>query len=257
MKIVLAALVRGYPSLINYKNLIKRNKLINKNIIPKVGTSIKLILFHEGNISLKHQNFINQESKVDYEFIDVSDDFIYDIQHIDKIPDIDRFGIGYRLMCKFNFYNIWNYISDYDYLIRVDEDVLVKKFNFNFQENFNSDFVFGTAKLSNETHLYTNKSLPIELQKLFKVSNLNFYNHKFPYTNFFITKINFWTNPVVSSLLKELADNQQQIIYRWGDLPILGSVLNFMDTDITILNKIKYSHLSHQNKLKLSKTIKS
>jgi len=257
MKIVIAALVRGYSNKSEYKNLLKRNRYIYKNITSKVNFSIELILFHEGNISPDHQNYINKKSHDKYIFIDVSRDFDYRKEILVNIPDLDRFGIGYRLMCKFNFFHIWSYVDKYDYLVRIDEDVLIKRFDSNFFNNINPNFVFGTAKLTNETHTYTNKSLPSELQKIFNTSNQSFYNHKFPYTNFYITKLEFWKDSDLNSALRIIAENDKQFLYRWGDLPVIGSVLNYMEVHITLLKNIKYKHLSHQNKFKISKKIRS
>jgi len=257
MKIVIAALVRGYPNKSGYKSLLKRNKYIYKNITSKINYTIDLILFHEGNISLDHQNYINKKSPDKYNFIDVSKDFDYKKENLANIPDLERFGIGYRLMCKFNFFHIWSYVDNYDYLIRIDEDVLIKKFDSNYFDNINSNFVFGTANLTDETHTYTNNSLPDVLQKIFNTSNQSFYNHKFPYTNFYITKLDFWKDSELNSTLRIIAENNKQLLDRWGDLPVLGSVLNYMEVQITILKNIKYTHLSHQNKFKISKKIRS
>ena len=174
MKIVIAALVRGYEKNSGYKNLIKRNINIFRNIISKADNNISQILFHEGNISKKDQDFINSKSPKNTNFIDVSEDFGYDNKLIEKIPDLERFGIGYRLMCKFNFLHIWKYIKDFDYLIRIDEDVIIKRFDMNIIKNINDDFIFGTAKFSDETHKYTNQSLPDELMNIFKTNNKNF-----------------------------------------------------------------------------------
>ena len=59
-KIVIAALVRGYKDKNQYKNLIKRNKNIYKNIILKSEIPFDNILFHEGNISFEHQEYIKK-----------------------------------------------------------------------------------------------------------------------------------------------------------------------------------------------------
>ena len=85
-------------------------------------------------------------------------------------------------------------LNDYDYIIRIDEDVIINKFDKNLISNLDSDFIFGTAKLSEESHEFTNKSLPEELKKILNSSDKSFYNHLFPYTNFYISNIKFWTN---------------------------------------------------------------
>ena len=52
-------------------------------------------------------------------------------------------------MCRFNFYGIWKYLENYDYVMRVDEDVIIEKFdikNINFiKEN---EIIFSTISLS-------------------------------------------------------------------------------------------------------------
>ena len=174
MKIVIAALVRGYDRKQDYNILIKRNNNIFRKITSKSENKIDQILFHEGNISKEDESFINSKSPESINFVDVSEDFDYDKKLVEKIPDLERFGIGYRLMCRFNFLHIWKYIKEFDYLIRIDEDIMIKKFDVNIINNIDKDFVFGTAKFSNETHQYTNQSLPDELMKIFQANNKNF-----------------------------------------------------------------------------------
>ena len=160
-------------------------------------------------------------------------------------------------MCRFNFFHIWKYVNKYDFLIRIDEDVIVKKFSKSLLDNLNNNFIFGTANLSSESHEYTNISLPEELKKIFDSTDTDFYNHLFPYTNFYISNIEFWNNNDIQILLREISNNKLQLIHRWGDLPIIGSILNFKNIEIKILKGISYSHLSHKNRFKITKKIKS
>ena len=103
MKIVIAALVRGYPEKSGYESLIKRNKFINKNITSKVKHPVDLILFHEGNIPLDHQNYINNKSPDKYIFLDVSRDFYYKKEILENIPDLERFSIAIGLCVNLIF----------------------------------------------------------------------------------------------------------------------------------------------------------
>ena len=34
-------------------------------------------------------------------------------------------------MCKFNACGIWKYLNEYEYFMRIDEDVIIKKFDIN------------------------------------------------------------------------------------------------------------------------------
>ena len=168
MKIVIAALVRGYPEKSGYESLIKRNKFINKNITSKVKHPVDLILFHEGNITENQQKYIVDKSDTPIKFIDVSDDFVYDRNLESRSVDFDRFKSGYRLMCKFNASGIWKYLGEYKYFMRINEDVIVKKADIkllNNTKNLNNSFY--TVALSDETHDPTNETLPFYLKSLF------------------------------------------------------------------------------------------
>ena len=57
MKIVIAALVRGYDRKQDYNILIKRNNNIFRKITSKSENKIDQILFHEGNISKEDESF--------------------------------------------------------------------------------------------------------------------------------------------------------------------------------------------------------
>ena len=61
--------------------------------------------------------------------------------------------------------------KNYDYIIRIDEDVIINKFDKNLISNLDRDFIFGTAKLSEESHEFTNTSLPEELKKILNSSD--------------------------------------------------------------------------------------
>lgn len=246
MNCAIVALVRGYKSNHEYEQLITRNIAINETINTRIKNKFPLILFHEGNISSKQQQYVIERSKANIKFIDVSKEFIFEKSILSKAIDLNRFNVGYRLMCRFNFYSIWNYVSEYEYIIRIDEDVIIKKFDIKNLESINNKNIFSTISLSKESHVPTNETLPFELMKIFQTNTPDFYNHRFPYTNFYISRVDFWLRKDVNQNLKKLLSDYQ-IIYRWGDLPILGSFLNFYEKEIKILNNSKYYHSSHNS----------
>ena len=256
MSIAIVALVRGYKDKNKYKDLFLRNESIFKHISSKVSEKIDFILFHEGNISFSHQKYIQENSKDKLTFIDVSQDFNFDHELLNQVKDIERFNSGYRLMCRFNFYGIWKYLENYDYVMRVDEDVIIEKFdikNINFiKEN---EIIFSTISLSGESHEPTNETLPEALKEVFNSNSTNFYNHKFPYTNLYISRTDFWLESNISSNLKKLASDRQ-FINRWGDLPILGSFLNFYNKEIYLLKNSTYFHSSHNTQVSNRKFLK-
>ena len=54
--------------------------------------------------------------------------------------------------------------------------------------------------------------------KIFKTNNKNFYNNKFPYTNFYISKISFWNEIEINYALEEVANNDLQFIQNHLDV---------------------------------------
>ena len=250
MNAAVVALVRGYKELDKYDDLLRRNSGIFKHINSKLAYPLKLILFHEGNISTDHQNYILSNSPEDIEFINVSSEFSFNKNIVKNAIDSERFKEGYRMMCRFNFYGIWNYVKDFDYIIRVDEDVVITKFDMkNLDKILDKKIVFSTLSLSKETHEPTNDTLPDYLMNTFSSKDKRFYNHKFPYTNFYISRVDFWNNSTVQQQLKSLV-TEDQFVYRWGDLPIIGSFLNFYNRKINILNNCSYIHTSHNVTIK-------
>ena len=92
--VAIIGLTRGYPNnKSEYANLLLRNSKIYEIINSKIINPYKLILFHEGNISLSDQEYIQKNSPEILQFIDLSNLF-------NKYKDID----GYKIMCKFQIY---------------------------------------------------------------------------------------------------------------------------------------------------------
>ena len=88
MKAAVVALVRGYKELDKYDDLLRRNSGIFKHINSKLAYPLKLILFHEGNISSDHQNYILSNSPEDIEFINVSSEFSFNKNIVKTITNI-------------------------------------------------------------------------------------------------------------------------------------------------------------------------
>jgi hypothetical protein len=244
MKIAIVALTRGYPdNLSKYSDLINRNISIYEKINQYRKVPADILLFHEGNISQSDQEYIKFNSPEPIKFIDVSKYFV----KIDlKFEDSKRFNLGYRYMCRFNMFYIWHEVKNYDYILRVDEDIQINKFDpFIFEVMEKNNLVFFTGRFSKEDYEPTNKTLPKFLIKNMLINSIKLYNHKFPYTNVYATKVKFWLEKDVQNILKIVAESDEQIIFRWGDLPVLGTVLNYKNTKIHLFKISSYKHISH------------
>jgi len=164
-----------------------------------------------------------------------------DVQVEFKQPNITNTQIdGYTFMCRFNYFGIWKYLDSYDYAIRVDDDCLLRN-----EPVLKQYQIFGCVGISDEAHEKTNETLPPFLKK----HHLSiFYDHKFPYTNLYITKLDFWRQRDVQEFLGAVAATSNSYTSRWGDLPILGVALKAFgswEAEQSIIEGIEYMHLSH------------
>ena len=71
LKIGIVALVRRIQYFESYDQLIQRNKHLYENVKLKANHDYSYILFHEGNISVEEQKYIQEKTKFKIEFIDV------------------------------------------------------------------------------------------------------------------------------------------------------------------------------------------
>ena len=69
---------------------------------------------------------------------------------------------------------------------------------------------FFLQELVPETHELTNQTLPQYLENLFGIESKEFYNHKFPYTNVYVTNISFWLDNELQKKLEEISENQSR-----------------------------------------------
>jgi len=250
MKIAIFALTRGYPNQRNlYNDLLQRNKTIYKHINKKRDYPADLILFHEGNISESDQSYLNTESPENIKFKNVSQYFINNNDL--ELAGENKFNLGYRQMCRFNMYHIWEEVKEYDYILRVDEDVEITKFDpyvFEYMESKNIKYM--TGRFTEDTHKLTNSTLPPFLKENTNLNVEKIYNHRNPYTNLYATKVDFWRQDDVWSLLTTISLSKDQLLNRWGDHTVQGIILNHKEEKIRLFPKLEYKHISHDLKIK-------
>lgn len=223
----ITCLTRGYHGIEKYETLLKRNDAIYKFF----GNKYPILIYHEGNISGRQQRHIANQHDMDIQFHNIA----------------DRWTGGYEGMCRFHAYDIWEVCQHYQYILRIDEDCELFEMTQDPFENI-GDNVYLKSVYWAESHSETNATLPDEIEHLTGVSKDFFYNGKFVYSNVSLSSVRFWREGKQSEVLKKLATSMEQRIYRWGDLPILGSLLNiYAPGRVGTLTGMKYSHLSHGN----------
>ena len=252
MKKAVVILTRGYDNINKYNTLIQRNISIAINLRDKINTPI--IIFHEGNINSRDQQFISKKTPLlNILFVDVkiqNKAFKDEKSNIIFYPPTYDFKLGYRHMCSFWFVNFFDYVNDYDYILRIDEDCVI---------NFNIDNIF--LQLTRKTIVYgkwvgDDDFVTKGLNKFtLQFINKNKYNFKKnsrlpsgPYTNVIgFNMNNLRQNQIIQQYIQQIKFSNCIYIYRWGDLPLWGEVIYyFLNKDeYAELNQIKYYHGSH------------
>lgn len=223
----IVCLTRGYTDTARYKDLITRNVAIWSHINREC--EYPLVIFHEGNISQAHQDYITERS--------MGQKIIFkDISSV--------WAGGYEGMCRFMIYDIWEQCAEYDYVMRIDEDCILQKCVFNpFDQIQNAFTGYMASVFWAESHSETNATLPQFIQQLMGLDSVDFYNNRFPYTNVSVANV-----PYMRAIkeLKIIAESELQRKNRWGDLPVIGAILNiYQNKEIKALTELSYYHASH------------
>lgn len=249
-KLAIATLIKNPgDSFTNWEHtlVIVRNQSIAKNF----RGFCDLILFHEGDISEEYKDKIRYRSAINLniKFIEVPDFKITDseIQKLKpQILDIGNVRTGYSSMCKFWSYRFLNYLIEYDYVIRIDDDCIVlndiqpviddlETKYLSFPNAGNEDFRHG---LENFIKSHFDKS-SVDVEKILV-----------PYTNFCGFNLNkIRKNKNIIDFFNEVENNQFIHKYAWNDTIIWGIVMKYIigEENWSEHKKIKYIHLSHLN----------
>lgn len=264
-KVAISVLTKGYSDLESYNTLINRNNYIYDNIISKSTLEFDMVIFHEGNISEEQQIHISKNSKATLIFRDVKTfatkaafDDSKNIYNLDLCPPnelSERFPIGYKHMCHFWSIDLFDYLSDYQYTIRIDEDCYVDRVDPAIFESViesgikfavpyicpvldDPNVIVGLDKLLNDYVNSNNIQLPVRYEDI-----------KAPNTNFMMLDLQFFKNhSITQKFLAEVEKSHGIYSNRWGDAPIWGIILYALSgVDFYELSDTGYLHGSHNH----------
>ena len=246
MRLAVVLLTRGYSKKYKYRDLIYRNKALQKYH----KKNFVYLIFHEGNIPFDHQVYIqNKTPNKKITFINISEKFVKIKKNIVFYPPTKNYGLGYRNMCSFWVFGFWDYVKNYDKIIRIDEDCFI---NFDYGKVFemlnNKIFISGShvPDLKEYTHKLNDFTL-----KFLKENNIEKKDKKKtagPYTNVFGLNLKkLRGNSLLFKFINEIKKSNNIYIYRWGDLAIWGEIIHYLysQQDYLISKKICYVHKSH------------
>lgn len=272
-KIAISVLTKGYSDISQYQMLIDRNNAIFDKIVNGSKYDFDLIIFHEGNITNEHQTYISSKSNSPIIFKDIrysgngnafnSDRNIINAELCPPNSLSSWFELGYKHMCYFWSIDLFDYLSEYKYVIRIDEDVVVTKFD----ESVLNKIVNDNIKFAAPLFCYYNGKLDdpdvmVGLQKLTE-DFYEKYNHhpdiSFDdilgcYTNFMILDLDYFRNHnLVQSYLKDVSECNCIYSNRWGDASIWGIIVQaLIDEPYYTMDTVQYYHGSHNRYVNLS-----
>lgn len=264
----ITVLTRGYNNPLFYNKLISRNESIWEKIILNSEERFDIIIFHEGNITEEHQLYISSKTpKMDIKFINVKEygnksAFNNDKNKINPTlcpptPQSSSFPLGYKHMCHFWSIDFIDYLKEYKYVIRIDEDCIVDKFDNNVLKQMRDKNIFFTSPyFQGQDEWYVIVGLENLWTEFVKIHNIkpfkNFNQITCPYTNFMILDLEFISNnETIKKILHKIDLSHGIYSNRWGDLPIWGMIITTLfDEKKYWENKlISYHHGSHNKKI--------
>lgn len=251
IKSCIAALTRGYETFDKYSDLIKRNKAIETHLNDK---TIDILLFHEGNITHEHQILIAKETPLlTILFVNIlGGAFKNEKASVAFDKETARFSLSYRHMCSFWFVDFWNFVKEYDYLLRIDEDCFVEC---NLDKIFVSlqQYTFIAGHQGHDAGFVTKGLNAFSLAFIQRHLNYPFKSRtpkspSGPYTNLFALDLKIRNNEIFQQYIADVDKSNYIYERRWGDLPLWGEMIYYIfgTSNIMIDKNIKYFHGSHR-----------
>lgn len=241
MKTAVFCLTRGYNNPVMYTRLLSRNESIARFLKDE---SPDIVMFHEGNVTTEHQKMIESRTpELNFRWIQIPWIFPENVPLPSATINTFYNGScypGYHLMCEFHTCDVWDYLKDYDIVLRVDEDCVLTSSNWRTVFQSLDEFDYRTPMFDIETHDLTNSTLPRWLGP-----DSHYYDRSMPYTNVFVTKMAPWLREDVQDWLKKVRESKGCLLYRWGDHVMQGIALKKFGISNSTLEDFSYYHGSH------------
>jgi hypothetical protein len=264
-KIATAVLTRGYDlkSILNYRFIILRNWSITRTLLVQSrGVKTDHFVFHEGNITVVARMAISIASwPLRLRFVNLREFFgkfkqETNSKNLEKCPETplsEKFSVEYRAMCAFWIDEFLTYLGDYDVILRVDEDCVLKSLNY---ETVFTPMIEGTVDYC--AGMAFGFDLPdvtrgledfvIEWHEQHPGTRTPVFNLN-PYTNLFLLRPKaVKSNPEALDFLRHVRSSGCVLNNRWGDHVIWGALLSMYGDTIrsNFAAEVSYFHGSHR-----------
>ena len=219
-----------------------------------------VIVFIENDFSY---DIINELEKLynnlKFKRIELNSSKNFNIDNIEFEDGRLEFKIGYRHMCQLFFSEIYSYIQDYEWYMRLDTDSFIEspiEYDlFDYLDKNNKIYGY-TAELAEwppvvigmgEFFINLVRKHNLKLTFFNKLIENDRYNLRQIYNNFEIIKVSYFENELVQLLVNEI--NKSGNIYkkRWGDSPLRTFVLSLTvdSSEIHKFNDFDYMHSAY------------
>ena len=166
-----------------------------------------------------------------------------------RVPNAAEYSVGYRHMCNFMSMLWFRALHEYEYAMRVDEDVCLMRLPpGDLLSALSADYSFGLE--TREAHNETSATFTPWVQRYLSMTGLQpsippLPTDKIYFTNFFVSRVNWWEKSEVHHFLDAVNASGGVYQHRWGDAPIQTAALRLHATPALVLQlDVDYLHMS-------------
>jgi hypothetical protein len=251
-----------------------------------------VIILHEGDYDEKSKDEIMKSIREDcrvlinFKTLDVNDFTVpthIDVEKMQRSIELQPVpywrNAKYRSMCYFWIKNFQKYMSDYEYIMRLDDDSIIEEplnadlmdiakirdinymsniihidcsiCNYKMKDFFSEIFpdkldkikeVFVDHKLESNTPYFQNfKNLyKVLYDKEYEGTDVNLSMPIMYYNNFCIIKTDFWMSSPVQDVINKIDKNGNIFYCRWGDAPLQTIIVTLLDH--TKISKVDFKY---------------
>ena len=216
-----------------------------QNSLQKLYLNYKCIYDSDVIVFIEHDFPIDVVNKLksiyanlNFQFINLMASKYFNINNVKFEDGHPEYTIGYRHMCQLFFSEVFQYLQNYDWYMRLDTDSFIEspiQYNlFNYLENNNKIYGY-TAELAEwppvvigmgEYFINLVRNKNIETKFFDKLIENERYNLRQIYNNFEVVKLSYINSEPVQSLIKEINESGNIYMKRWGDSPLRTFVLS-------------------------------
>ena len=240
-----------------------KNSLTNlyKNYVEKFPCDV--VIFHESDMPKKFIDLASVKfNNLKFKEVSLQPPLFLTEENL-KFKDPTNLPTSYRSMCRFYAVDFFNYLSDYDYYMRLDVDsYLPSSIDFDIFKYLNDKKLKYGYVAEIIEHPPVVKGLAKYIQKYKEKFNIKDkfvdyllddkkeYNYRMIYNNFEVGSLDVYKEPGIKKFLEMLDKSGYIYEYRWGDAPIRTFMLSlFVDRNkIHRFTDIDYTHQAFTQK---------